>query len=501
MNYNIMVAGFHHETNTFSPEPTGYNEFLKADGWPGLTRHDDILQVLPPLNLPLGGFLNAAGEHKIIPTCWANAEPYGPVTRDAFERITSMILDDASSTKKIDAVYLDLHGAMVVEHLDDGEGALLSLLRDKLGDNVPIVCSLDFHANVTPDMFELSDALTIFRSYPHIDMADTGRRAFLALKQMLEAEEKFAKAYRQVPYLISLPDQYTGASPCKEWYEHLENTDPSTIVTSDIACGFPAADIKHCGASAVTYGKLAKDVVKEADDCLAMITQSESRFTDQLLAGKEAIQQAIAMGKPGAPCIVADVQDNPGAGGSADTTGVLHALVESGAQNAIVGSLWDSAAAAAAHAAGIGATITLDLGGKCGPDEVKPFSGEFIVETLSDGVFTCHGAMLGGIQLNLGLMALLRVKDSNSSVRIAVASERFQCLDQGLFRELGVEPKTQAIVVVKSTVHFRADFDAIAADTVLAEFPGAHPCRLETIPYQHLRPGLRLGPNSSRTSV
>jgi len=102
-----------------------------------------------------------------------------------------MILDDASSTKKIDAVYLDLHGAMVVEHLDDGEGALLSLLRDKLGDDVPIVCSLDFHANVTPDMFELSDALTIFRSYPHIDMADTGRRAFLALKQMLEAEEKF----------------------------------------------------------------------------------------------------------------------------------------------------------------------------------------------------------------------------------------------------------------------------------------------------------------------
>ena len=126
--------------------------------------------------------------------------------------------------------------------------------------------------------------------------------------------------------------------------------------------------------------------------------------------------------------------------------------------------------------------------------------GNFVVDALSNGQFTCHGEMLGGIELDLGPMALLRVAEPDCDIRIAVSSERFQCLDQGLFRELGIEPNTQAIVVVKSTVHFRADFEEIAAEIILADCPGANPCNLESVPYRRLRPGLRLGPGSSKIS-
>jgi len=497
MRYNIAVAGFHHETNTFSPALTGYTEFLKADGWPGLTRGDDVLQRFPPLNLPIGGFLDAANAHHIIPTCWANAEPYGPVTTDAFNRISSLILDGLSSAESIDAVYLDLHGAMVVEHLQDGEGALLNLIRDKLGSDIPIVVSLDFHANLTPQMFNLSDAITIFRTYPHIDMADTGRRAFYLLQKLLEQEQTLNKAFRQIPYLIPLCDQHTGSEPCNEWYKKLGEANPDGILSTDIACGFPAADIYDCGATVVAYGTSQQAVEAAVTSHYDTILASESQFTNPLLEGNEAIKQATIRGRPGSPVVVADVQDNPGAGGSADTTGVLYSLIENQAHKAVVGSIWDPDAAQAAHAAGVGADITLSLGGRNGPSGVVPLSSSFSVEALSNGTFTCHGAMLAGIELNLGLMALLKINKPDTDIRVVVASERFQCLDQGLFREMGIEPHSQAIVVVKSTVHFRADFDCIAAATLVADFPGANPCRLESVPYKNIRPGVRSGPSGS----
>jgi len=500
IRYNIAVGGFHHETNTFSPAPTPYDEFLKADGWPALTRGDAILPGFSSLNLPIGGFLNAASDNTIIPTAWANAEPYGRVTKDAFERISSMIVDALPAPSTLDAVYLDLHGAMVTEHHDDGEGALLKLVKDKIGHDIPLVISLDFHANLTPEMFRLSDAITIFRTYPHIDMADTGRRAFQLLEQLLQRNEKFKKAYRQVPYLIPLSDQHTGSPPCNRWLETVQNTSNATLSSIDIAYGFPPADIYHCGPALVAYGSSKVEADNAADQLLATIISDESKFTDNLVIGDEAVRTAIELGRPGSPVVIADVQDNPGAGGSSDTTDLLRSLVEQNTRGAVIGSIWDPSVASQAHSAGIGAVITVELGGKNGPDGVTPFTHAFSVERLSDGKFSCNGEMLGGIELDLGPMALLRVAVSAADVKVVVSSERFQCLDQGLFRELGVEPAEQSIVVVKSTIHFRADFDPIAKHTLLAQCPGVNPCGLETVPYKHLRPKVRLGPCSEKTS-
>lgn len=501
MPFTIVVGGFHHETNTFSPANTDFDQFIKADGWPGLTRGDEILQTFPTLNLPMGGFLSAASEHCIIPTVWANAEPYGHVTADAFSRISNMILDGLSSPEKIDAVYLDLHGAMVTETHEDGEGELLRLVREQIGSDIPLVISLDLHANVTPAMFELADAITIFRTYPHLDMAETGQRGFKLLEHLLSQDKKLSKAYRQIPYLIPLSAQHTGSTPCREIYDSIPGLISNNVFNVDFACGFPPADIHDCGAALVVYGDSQNDVNVIAEHYLMQILQAENQFSNQLLNAKDAVRYAIEHGSPGAPVIIADVQDNPGAGGSSDTTALMRALIEQKAQNAVLGCLWDAEAAQHAHSAGLGATIEISLGGKNGPDNESPMPGSFIVDALSDGKCVCQGAMIGGIDLDLGPMALLRVADDGCDLSIAITSERVQCLDQGLFRELGIEPKTQSIVAVKSTVHFRADFETIASDIVLTACPGVHPCHLESVSYQHLRPGIRLGPKSNVESV
>jgi len=200
----VVIAGFHHETNTFAPCKTPYEEFVKDDGWPGLVQGEAVIAALEPMNLGMGGFIQAAHEHnwQLLPLLWCNAEPYAHVTEDAYERIAGLIiegvrheLEQASleNSQRVDAIYLCMHGAMVAEHTDDGEGELLKRLRELAGSDVrsdvPIVLSLDLHANVTPQMFELADGITLFRTYPHIDMADTGRRAFDLLKPMIEKGE------------------------------------------------------------------------------------------------------------------------------------------------------------------------------------------------------------------------------------------------------------------------------------------------------------------------
>ena len=261
----------------------------------------------------------------------------------------------------------------------------------------------------------------------------------------------------------------------------------------DFAFGFPAADIAECGPALVAYGYDRPAVESAVDDLLAAVLEAEARFENALLAPAEALRLAKAA-PPGKPVVFADVQDNPGAGGSSDTVGVLEALVAGRAQGAVVALLNDPEVAALAHAEGPGATFGAALGGKSGQPGQAPFEARFQVDALGDGTFTCTGEMYRGAKAELGPMALLRVVEPDSDVRVIVGSERFQCLDQAVFRHLGVEPGEQRILVVKSTVHFRADFEPIAEQVLLVEAPGAHPCRLEDLDYRRLRSGLRLGP-------
>ena len=179
----IAVAGFQHETNTFAPFPTTFEMFERAGAWPALTRGDDIPKRFAGLNLPLSGFLDVC-RHDVVPILWAFAEPGGYVTEDAFERIAGEIVQGIERARP-DAVYLDLHGAMVTEAHDDAEAEILSRIRESQGDDLPIAVSLDLHANASRRLFDLATVVTIYRTYPHTDIAQTGARACALLEAAL----------------------------------------------------------------------------------------------------------------------------------------------------------------------------------------------------------------------------------------------------------------------------------------------------------------------------
>ena len=490
----IAVAGFQHETNTFAAFPTHWEDFVKADGWPGLTQGEAVREVFADLNIPISGFLAAGRDWDLVPLVWASAEPAGRVSDEAFERVTAMICDGIAAAGALDGVYLDLHGAMVADSHDDGEGEILRRVRAVVGPDMPLVASLDFHANLTAAMAQQASALTVFRSYPHIDMAETGARAWHLLADLLHQGAPIAKAWRQLPYLVPLVAQATTRPPLDAIYASLDAPLAEGLVSRDIAMGFPAADIADAGCAVLAYGRSTEDAEAEAERLLGVLLDAEPHLDNPLMGEAEAVGRAMASGER-QPVVLADVQDNPGAGASSDTTGLLQALVEGGARGAALGCLWDPAAAAAAHGAGSGARIRLALGGRY-PEATgsRPFEAEAEVEALTDGRFTCTGAMYGGCQAALGPMARLKVVHPEAEVRIVVTSERFQCLDLAVFRHMGIEPTKQRILAVKSTVHFLADFEPIVAEVLFVDSPGAHPCRLDRVTYRSLRPCVRLGP-------
>jgi microcystin degradation protein MlrC len=385
------------------------------------------------------------------------------VTRDAFERLAGMMLADLAAAGPVDALFFDLHGAMVTEHLLDGEGELLRRLR-QVAPGLPIVAALDLHANVSDAMVDLSDALVAYRTYPHVDMARTGARC-LPLVERLLAGEPLAKAWRRVDFLIPLPWQCTTIGPGRELYALLEEPEGGgTILSASICTGFPAADTPACGPSVLAYAVQARAAEAAADRLAAAFRAAEPRFAGRLWSPREAVEHATRR-RGDRPVILADTQDNPGGGGSSDTTGLLEALVEARAEGALLALLCDAEAAAAAHAVGGGGRLHgLALGGRHGPPGVRPLVGDFEVVRLGSGRFTATGPMYGGNRMELGPMALLR-PSSAPGVEVAVASRRLQAADRAILRHLGVDPAAKRILALKSSVPtwMASNFNNLAA--------------------------------------
>ena len=269
------------------------------------------------------------------------------------------------------------------------------------------------------------------------------------------------------------------------------------IWSLSFAMGFLPADISICGPSVYGCGSDGT-VVKRAVETLASeIEAAESEFTEELFQPDEAVRLAMA-NTDNRPFIIADTQDNPGAGGNSDTVGMLESLLRCGAEGAVLAILYDPDVAAAAHKAGEGRRFEALLGAISVQPGQRPFEGKFRVERLGDGHFTATGPMWCGARMELGPMALLKVEDKGADVRVIVSSRKFQAADQSLFRHLGLEPAEQKILVLKSSVHFRADFQSIAATIITAIAPGPNLADTRKFPYRNLRPGLRIQPNGPR---
>jgi len=488
----IAVGGFQHETNTFSPVPATFADFEAPDAWPGLTRGARLFEAVAGINLPAAGFVQEARSlhHELVPLAWCSAQPSGRVTRDAFERIATMLLEDLRACGSVDGVYLDLHGAMVAEHVDDADGELLRRVRSVVGAGVPVVASLDFHANLSGEMARCATVLVSYRTYPHVDMAECGARAARVLHDILRGAQ-VASYLEQIDYLIPLTSQSTLVDPLQSLMREVEAAERAPLLSLGILPGFPAADVVECGPSVYGCGSDTFQLATTVRQLAAEMRRREAEFALELHTIEQAVEAVLRAGPArGRPIILADTQDNPGAGGHADTMSLIKALVACDARSVLAGVICDSAAAARAHAAGEGAQVELSLGAGSGTPGETPLTARFKVIALGDGRFTGTGPFYRGARFELGPMALLEL----GGVRIAVASRKQQAADQAMFRHLRAEPADHAVLVLKSSVHFRADFGAIAGRILVVEAPGPNIADPAKLPFRKLRPGMRTSP-------
>jgi microcystin degradation protein MlrC len=484
----IAVGGIQHETNVFAPYKAEYAVFAQRDEWPPLSRGEKMLDNVSGVHLPVTGGIERLRTlgHEIVPLLWCSATPSAHVSEEAFERIATMMLETLRESAPIDGVLLDLHGAMVCAHAADGDGELLRRIREAVGVATPVVACLDLHANISDQMAEQASLLEAYRTYPHVDMGDTGARAADHLDLLLKHDlARFpVSAIRRTDFLIPPVWGCTLVDPAKSIYQHLQNLIRGEVAGISLACGFPLSDVPEAGPALVAYGFDEIAVNAAADSLLAEIESRESEFCGRLYKVEEAVSEAIRLSvAANGPVILADSQDNPGGGGPGDTTEILRALVSHRAEDAVVGVISDPQAARVAHQAGLDAIINISLGGKSGYPGSLPFVAEFRVMGLSDGCFRATGPMLAGAEMDLGPTALLET----GGVRVVIGSKPIQTMDQSMFRHLDIEPSREKIIAVKSSIHFRNDFQDILSVVLPVISPGPVIVDLTTVPFQEPR--------------
>lgn len=500
-NLKVLVAGYQHETNTFAPTRADWAAFNRGDSFPAFIHGQAMLDKLAGINIPMGGFIDAARTHgwQLVPSSWCGAIPSSYVTEDAFERISASILADVHKGG-FDAVYLDLHGAAVAEHVADTEGELITRIRRVVGPDLPIVASLDLHANVTRRMLQEADALVSYRSYPHVDMAATGELAAQLLARRLKLGRREPLHFRRLPFLIPLNAQSTWMEPAKSIYEELLVLDRDFGSVLSFCMAFPAADFAECAPMVWAYGEHAEQAVQRLGERVS----EPSQWRLNTLGAPDAVAHAMALASNrNKPVVMADTQDNPGAGGDSNTTGLLHALLQQGAGRRFpgqvaLGLVFDPEAAAMAVAAGVGATITTTLG-KAVPTFTghlsdPPVAGAFKVRAVHDGTVTLKGLMMTGLTVHLGPCACLEI----DGVLVAVSSGKKQMLDRELFRMVGITPELMKIIAVKSSNHFRADFTPLvenaATDILIAKAAGPMAADPADLPWKNLPDAIRRRP-------
>jgi microcystin degradation protein MlrC len=472
---------FSHETNTFSTIPTDRRQFEAH----GVHYGGEIVETYRGTGTCLGGMIEAAERHglTLLPSVAAAASPAGRVTKEIYEDVKSRLLADLRAAGRVDGVLLDLHGAMVAETCEDGEGDVLKAVRAAVGPDVPIAITLDLHGNLSADIVAHANLLHGYKTYPHVDMAERGLDAGERLVEAMKGRLRPTAALRQPLLLPPLGSQRTAVGPMRRLYDRAGEMekDPRVIAIS-IFAGFPLADIRDAGLSIVVVTDNDQALAERlAGELEALAWAHRHEFTHTGLPVAEAVARARAI--EGRPVVLADMADNTGGGAAGDGTEILRELLRVGARSAVVACVWDPEAAAACARAGVGASVTLKVGGKVDDRHGQPVEVTGRVRTLSDGRFVHKGPMMRGLEGRLGTTAVLEV----DGVKIILISQRRQTLDPEMLRFVGVDPLAEHILVVKSTIHYRAAFEPIAHTIIEVDAPGLSSSNLERFVYHRVR--------------
>jgi microcystin degradation protein MlrC len=477
----IAVAGFMHESNTFNPLPTDRDAFAAQ----ALSFGDALRAEWRPAHHEVGGFLEAAEVEGFtaVPLVMAWATPSGPVTDDVFEEITGYLIDQVRRDRP-DGLLLGLHGAMVARSHPDADGEIVTRLRQAMGPDFPIALTFDLHGNLSERVIANSTLAVAYRTNPHVDQRETGRRAASLLVRTLRGEVRPTQAVSKPPMIVNIMVHDTSEEPLRSYMEAARSLEaqPGVLAVS-LLPGFGYADVPQMGPSVVvvTDNDPAR-ARREADRLGQALWDARERLAARLPDATEAVSRALKAER--LPVVLVDTGDNVGGGSAADGTVLLAELLRQGATDSVV-CLYAPDEVRACAAAGVGAEVTLKVGGKVDRLHGEPVTVTGRVRVLHDGTYVEPQVRHGGKRLNhMGLTALLELPGRNQLVLNTLRHPPFSL---GQLTCLGIQPQLARILVAKAAIAYKAAYKPIAGTIIAVDTPGLTAVNPERFTWQHIR--------------
>ena len=490
MTMRMAIGGIFHETNTYADESTGMTGLDRFE----ILRGDEIVERHKGNRSQIGGMLAAAERLgiEVVPVLDATIMPSGTIVREAYDTVKAELLAGLAAVLPLDAVALTVHGAGIVDGVDDMESDLARAVREVVGPDVKLLAALDLHGNITPAMGEVYDLMLGFHLYPHTDMYERGEEVVDLLPALLQGDITPVTHVEQLPILLppSTTDPGNPAALMNEVCFEIERRPG--VVDCTVFHGFPFTDVPEVGLSVVC---ITDDDPELARRCAAEVGEwiwsHREEFHPETHLPDTAVRVALEM--EGGPVVINDTADNSGGGAPGDGTHLLRAFLDAdlGGAKAVFGSIYDPAVAEAAHSAGVGATIDVELGAKHDSMHGDPVRISAYVKCLSDGKITLTSRLGQGLTFDMGKCAQLVVGD----LSIVVASNSIQTLDETIFVLNGVDVRQYKVVGLKSSQHFREGFRDLAAAIVTADSPGLTALRTEF--FEHKRAPRALWPTDA----
>ncbi len=463
----LLLATMSHETNTFSPVPTKLERFAR-DG-KTLLQGQAAIEHYRGTGTCMGGYLAVAAElgaEVVVPVC-ASAPPSGAVDRQAYETFCRLILDEVTKGR-FDGIWLDLHGAMVAEHFDDGEGELLRRIRE-IDPVTPLCVAYDMHANIFDAMVANAQIVTGYQTYPHIDQRETAERAARALLRVMRKQVAPTSAWGRAPMLPHVMAQGTHQFPNRDLQAMCAGWEASgRALAASLFVGFPHADVEMAGLSAVVVtDNNPGDAQAMVDELISTAWNARRDFMFEIEPLEASVKRAKALGQPGSlPVVLLDHYDNCASGGTMDTTDTLREIIRQDLDDVVFFGIYDPEAVQQAVDAGVGATVTLSIGAKLPmpqlPVASSPLTVTGTVQTISSGNFTLKGGLTPGLRIYMGRTAVL----DTGKIQIVLLSRHIEPTAQEMLQVLGIDPSKKKYVAIKSRVHWRADLGKIAREIV-----------------------------------
>jgi microcystin degradation protein MlrC len=456
----FVIAMMKHETNTFSPVPTPFESFVSHAAFSG----DDAYQAFKGTNTPMAAFLDLADKEgaEIITPLAAETWPSGKVHAQAYQRITDAIC--AAIANGCDAVFLDLHGAMVSQTTDDGEGTLLERIRS-IAPEIPVAVALDLHANLTAKMIANCTVIAGYTTYPHVDMYEAGLRSGKILINALKGKVKPTMAWADRPMLPHTLRMGTDEAPMGDLVARAKTIEGRDALAVTVFGGFPLADFNDAGLSVVVVTdnnlKSARDISNRLAD---EAWQRRREFVYQAEPLAESVARAGKLSQ--GPILLIDHADNCASGGTQDTMAVVAEVMHQNLKDVAVGAIRDPEAVKKLIASGVGSNVTLPLGGKMDMPSIgrkgEPLEVSGRVRLISDGEFIVRGPMYTGVKMHMGKTVVL----DTGSIQLVVIENNHEPFDLEMFRSVGIEPTSNRYLLLKSRIHYRAGFKPIAKHIV-----------------------------------